>query len=353
MKLTLVVGTRPNMIKVAPLIWQLKERNDKNVKFDLVHTGQHYHDKMSRIFLKDLDIQEPDFNFEVGSKSHAYQTAEIMRKFENYCIKEKPDIVVVLGDVNSTLACALVVAKMKDIKLAHVEAGNRLYDKTSEEVNRVLTDTISDYLFCLTETDRKYLISESKASTQCYVVGNIMIDTLIHKLPKIEVQMQKDHALLTLHRAENVDDPNRLKKILEAIGKVAENINIIFPIHPRTLNRIKLFGYKKYLRPLSVCSPVGYLKFIGLLKNAKFLITDSGGLQVDSSFLDVPCFTLLSATGHFESLIDGTNTLIGIDKDKLLREVDAILSGRRSHTSIKSKYWDGKVAERILNVLLN
>ena len=353
MKLTLVVGTRPNMIKAAPLIRQLKERNDKNIEFDLVHTGQHYHDEMSRIFFKDLNMPEPDLNLEVGSGSHAGQTAEIMIRFENYCMLRRPNIVIVLGDVNSTLACALSVAKMNNVKLAHVEAGSRTYEKIPEEINRVLTDVISDYLFCLTELDRQHLMSENISPTKCFVVGNVAVDTLIYELPKTEIQMQEDHALLTLHRPSNVDDPNKLEKILRVVGRIAKDIEVVFPVHPRTMNKIKLFGYEKYLKPFSIYPAVGYLKFIGLLKNAKFLITDSGGLQVDSSFLGVPCLTLALTTGHVESLIHGTNILVGTHEDKLLREVNIILSGEKSYVSVRNKYWDGKVAERILNVLLN
>lgn len=349
MKIIFAIGTRPNIVKIAPLIKAIKKRR---VEWRLVHTGQHYHDRMSEVFLRDLDVPLPNINLLAGSGTHANQVARIMTRFERYCLTENPDIVVVVGDVNSTLACALVVSKLDGVKLAHVEAGCRTFDGSPEETNRRLTDMISDYLFCPSESDCRNLIHEGIEALQCHIVGDVAIDSLVHTLPRLNPLIKKPHALLTLHRPANVDDPARLQRILETIIKVAQEIDIIFPIHPRTMDRIKTFGYGDYLKYLSTYPTIGYRKCLGLLMNAKFLMTDSGGLEIESSYLNVPCLTLRTATGHPSTVLSGTNTLVGLDGDKLIEEVHKILEGRGKFMAEKPELWDGKTAERIVSVLL-
>lgn len=352
MKIIFVIGTRPNIVKIAPLIRAIRTRF---VEWKLVHVGQHYDYGMSKVFLDDLDISYPNANLGVGSGTHAEQIAMTMMKFEEYCLKEKPDTVVVVGDVNSSLGCALAVSKLKGIKLAHVEAGCRAYDESFEEINRVLIDRVSDYLFCPSEIDRDCALDEGIYSCNCHVVGDVAVDTLLSVLPKVEnIPSDEPYALLTLHRPANVDNKDRLHHILEIINEVSKEIRVVFPIHPRTSDRIKSFDLSSFIRNLDhliTYSSLGYLKFIKLLKSAKMLLTDSGGLQLEAHVLKVPCLTLDSSTAHTETISCNANTLVGTDRDLIMRSVRAILSGNSPSIS-DGAFWDGKVAERIIKQIV-
>ena len=343
MKIFFVVGTRPNLIKIAPLL----RASQEGIEYKLVHVGQHYDWNMSKVFFEELGLPEPDINLGIGSGTHAKQTSKAMIGFEKYCIKESPDVVVVVGDVNSTLGCALAVAKLDGIKLAHVEAGCRAVMNSPEGINRRLVDVVSDYLFCPSERDLANLKSENLTGT---VVGDVAIDTLIRMMPKAKApDIPKPYALLTLHRPVNVDDPEKLEQILKSINKIAEDIDIVSRVHPRTMNKINEFGFQDYLKRLKTYPPAGYLELLGLLMNAKFLITDSGGLQIEASYLNIPCLSLIESTGHVDTLFNGTNTLVSADT--IVEESQKIISGNGKYMAEMPKLWDGKTAERIISVI--
>jgi len=336
-KLLIVVGTRPNFVKIAPLIKHLKN-------YKILHTGQHYSNMMSKGFLKGLGIPEPDYNLNVGSGSHAEQTASIMSLFEPICLKEKPDIVIVVGDVNSTLACSLVVSKIPNIKLAHIESGERSFDRTMpEEVNRVIVDHISDYLFCSTEQAVNNLLLEGISNNKIHLVGNIVIDNLVEH--KKSITTFKSHTLFTLHRPSNTDDKETLTRILSCINGL--NTNVLFPIHPRTKKKIEQWNLNRYTTNMDVVEPFGYLEFMSLLKNAKCVITDSGGIQVEAAYFETPCITLRNSTEHTFTLRRGVNVLVGNDMKKLKYEFYNIRESYR----INDLLWDGKVSKRINNIL--
>jgi len=337
-KVLIVVGTRPNFVKIAPLIKHLKN-------YKILHTGQHYSNMMSKGFLKGLGIPEPDYNLNVGSGAHAEQTASIMSLFEPICIKEQPDIVIVVGDVNSTLACSLVVSKIPNIKLAHIESGERSFDRSMpEEVNRVIVDHISDYLFCSTENAVNNLLHEGISNNKIHLVGNIVIDNLVEYEKNITTP--KPHTLFTLHRPSNTDNKNTLTRILSCINNL--NTNVVFPIHPRTKKRIEQWNLSKYISNIEVVEPLGYLEFMSLLKNAKCVITDSGGIQVESAYFETPCITLRNNTEHTFTLKRGVNVLVGNDMDKFEREYYTL---KFTNIRIYDPLWDGKVSERIINIL--
>lgn len=361
MKMIGVVGARPNFMKMAALLNAVdthnRQKKEPKISSLLVHTGQHYDEKMSDIFFRMLQIPSPDINLEVGSGSHAVQTAEIMKKFEPVLLEHRPDLVIVVGDVNSTIACALVAAKL-GIKIAHVEAGLRSFDRTMpEEINRVLTDAISDLLLTSERGAEENLLKEGIAKEKIYFVGNTMIDTLLkHKRnadeSKILSQLgcvEKEYAVLTLHRPSNVDDPALLKEIFGALNEITKKIKVVFPIHPRTKKEIEKNGIA-LSEKIVLCEPLGYLDFLKLVSSARFVLTDSGGIQEETTVLGVPCLTIRENTERPSTLTDGTNTLVGTDREKIVKESFAILNGAtRAHRL--PELWDGKAGERVIDVL--
>jgi UDP-N-acetylglucosamine 2-epimerase (non-hydrolysing) len=350
MKILHVIGARPNFMKVAPVHTALASRNGMNQT--LAHTGQHYDDFMSDIFFRQLEIPEPDYNLNVGSASHAKQTADIMVRLETVLIDTKPDIVLVYGDVNSTVAAALVCSKML-LPLGHIEAGLRSFDRTMpEEINRVLTDRVADYLFTPSIDGNENLTHEGISSAKIHLVGNVMIDTLLRLLPRVGPvrYAEKSYALVTLHRPSNVDDPLEFSRILEALNEVASEIEIIFPVHPRTRQMIRKLTDVKFAPKLHLVDPVGYLEFLGLQRNAAFVITDSGGIQEETTFLGIPCLTVRENTERPVTVNLGSNVLIGKDMQRLKMEARKILSGDIKKSSVPP-LWDGKTGERIAKIL--
>ena len=356
MKIFLVVGARPNFMKLAPLWRELK----KNGEFEpyVVHTGQHYDYEMSKVFFEDLELPEPDFYLGVGSDSHARQTANMMVKLEELFLKEKPDLVAVFGDVNSTLAAALVTSKIL-IPLAHVEAGLRSFRRSMpEEINRVVTDLLSDYLFAPDEIAVQNLKNEGKDEKNIYFVGNIMIDSLNYILEKIEpledtilekYNLKKgQYALLTLHRPINVDKKETLEQLFNIFRKIAAKIQIIFPVHPRTRKNMETWGIEA--NGVILLEPLRYREFVALEKNALFVLTDSGGVQEETTVLGVPCLTLRPETERPVTEILGTNTIVDRDEDKILKYVNIILNGSYKNGKIPP-LWDGKTAKRIVGIL--
>ena len=333
----------------------------------LVHTGQHYDNKMSKLFFDDLHLPKPDINLGVGSGSHAEQTGEIMKRAEAVFIKEKPDLILVVGDVNSTLACALTASKL-GIRVAHVEAGLRSFDRSMpEEINRILTDAISDYLFVSEESGVVNLRKEGITKEKIFFVGNTMIDTLLQHKAKARVisplngiyLKRQPYAVLTLHRPNNVDNKNNLKNILETLREISFDMPIMFPVHPRTLEQIKKFGFENLLSDIIGgikagiyrVEPLGYLKFLNLMMNAKMVFTDSGGIQEETTVLGIPCITLRENTERPVTLTSGTNVLVGINRDKIIRETRKRLNGFESDKQTP-KFWDGKAAKRIVKILI-
>jgi UDP-N-acetylglucosamine 2-epimerase (non-hydrolysing) len=360
MKIISVVGARPNFMKVAPLHKAFKKYS-KTITHLICHTGQHYDENMSKVFFNDLELPNPDYYLGVGGGSHAQQTAKIMIEFEKILLKEEPDFIIVVGDVNSTVACSLTASKL-GIKIAHVEAGLRSFDRTMpEEINRVLTDVISDYLFVTEESGLTNLKSEGIHDKKVFFVGNCMIDSLCSYLEKscrtkimndMNVENQ-NYVLVTLHRPNNVDMAESLCEVLSMLNNLSKEKKIIFPVHPRTRNNIKLFGLENYLsKNIIVCDPIGYLDFISLIANAQLIITDSGGIQEETTYLGIQCLTLRNNTERPVTCTIGTNTLIGTDFKKAEEAAFRILHGEIKSGSIPP-LWDGKAAERIVTILLN
>lgn len=352
-KIIHIVGARPNFMKAAPVYFAIRERG----KFEqlLVHTGQHYDEKMSDIFFRQLGMPEPDINLEIGSASHAVMTARIMIAFEEVVLNEKPDLVLVYGDVNSTIACAMVAAKL-GVKVGHVEAGLRSFDRAMpEELNRMLTDSISDYFFT-TSPDADELLAKSGITEGVYFVGNGMIDTLVRLLPEavkpdingVSPDEGKGFALATLHRPSNVDERESLEKIVTVLRELAKEIQVVFPIHPRTAARIESLGLDT--GEIALCGPLGYLEFLWLQQNAKMVLTDSGGVQEETTYLGVPCLTLRENTERPITVTEGSNVLIGNDFELLSSEIAKILSNTFKEGTIPDQ-WDGKAGERTAKVL--
>ncbi len=360
MKIACVVGARPNFMKIAPILEAMKPY--PKLQPLLVHTGQHYDYEMSGVFFEDLNIPEPYIHLGVGSGSHAVQTAKIMIEFEKVVGEHQPDLVLVVGDVNSTLACALVAAKLH-IPVAHVEAGIRSFDRSMpEEINRILTDAVSDYLFPPSKHGCENLRREGVPEEKIFLVGDVMIDTLLKYKEKAaatpvldDLGLQKgNYALMTMHRPHNVDIKENLLKILRAIQKIQSKISIVFPMHPRTRNRIKEFQLNEKMsdmKNLVITEPVGYLRFLNLMMYAKFVITDSGGMQEETTVFNIPCLTLRENTERPETIDEGTNTLVGNDTQRIIEESFKILSGQ-GKTGTYPGLWDGHVAERIVETLL-
>ncbi len=348
-----VVGARPNFMKIAPVMAALAEAG---IRAKLLHTGQHYDADMNERFFQDLGIAAPDFHLEVGSASHAVQTAEVMKRFEHVVQAEAPRSVLVVGDVNSTIACALVATKLS-VPVIHVEAGLRSYDRTMpEEVNRVLTDQISDLLFTTERSALDNLKKEGIAESRVHFVGNVMIDTLHRNLgraiaPAITLDGYAGHyAVLTLHRPSNVDDRPALEKLLQTVADINRRIPIVFPMHPRTRSRIETFGLSALIGELRLMPPLGYLEMLGLMQSAKFVMTDSGGIQEETTALGVPCLTLRENTERPITVNEGTNTLIGTDVAKLVAAVDEIFytGGKAGRVP---EFWDGQAAARIAQII--
>jgi UDP-N-acetylglucosamine 2-epimerase (non-hydrolysing) len=378
MKIILVAAVRPNFMKIAPLLRAIQKHNSTSpsnpIQPILVHTGQHYDYEMSQIFFEDLDLPAPDIHLGIGSGSHAEQTGNVMIEFEKVLLAEKPDLVIVVGDVNSTLAAALAAVKLH-IPIAHVEAGVRTGDLgMPEEVNRLLTDHISDYLFTTSKYDDANLKKEGIPSEKIFRVGNIMADSIMmcrESAAKSDILHRlglkpKQYALLTLHRPSNVDDEEKLELILSRVRKVAEKIPVVFPVHPRTQKQLSAIARSAATKQsktlviashevarqsnLSIIPPLGYREMLNLEMNAHFVITDSGGIQVETTVLGIPCLTVMNYPVWHITHEQGTNVLVGSDCAKLEEEVGKIETNQKTrHPSM----WDGKAAERILEALLD
>ncbi len=361
-KIIIVGGARPNFIKIAPLMRQFSSnRYKKRFQSVLVHTGQHYDYEMSKIFFEKLHIPAPDIYLRVGSASHAVQTAIIMTAFEKVILKEKPDLVMVVGDVNSTLACSLVAAKL-DTKIAHVEAGLRSFDRQMpEEINRLVTDAASDYLFVSEESGLKNLQKEGIASKKVYFVGNIMIDTLLSNMKAIDKSRilktlnlkSKTYCVMTLHRPSNVDTKHTLAQVYAMLKALRQRTKVIYPIHPRTMKMIKKHRFLakfKALENLKMIEPLGYINFVKLVKESQCVLTDSGGIQEETAVLNVPCLTMRKNTERPLTISNGTNYLVGRNKGQIVKKIELALKGRAKQSK-RLKFWDGKTAERIVHII--
>jgi len=342
-------------MKIAPLMWESKLR--PGVSTYLVHTGQHYDRQMSELFFEQLGIPRPDIELEVGSGSHAVQTAEIMKRFEPVLLQQRPDIVLVVGDVNSTLACSLTAAKL-GIPIAHVEAGLRSFDRSMpEEINRILTDAISDWLFVSEPSGVANLIREGVSKNRIFFVGNVMIDTLlasrqrIEESPVLEHLQLSDHgfAVLTLHRPANVDNLSVLAEVLDAIERIQQEVTVVFPVHPRTKG--KLESVLRHTMPnVRYTEPLGYLDFMKLVAHSRFVMTDSGGIQEETSVLGIPCLTLRNNTERPITIEKGTNVLVGLSSKSIISHSLKALNGLERRPCVP-ELWDGKTSSRIMNVL--
>lgn len=360
MKIVSIVGTRPNFMKIAALVNEFKKHNLEHV---LVHTGQHYDKGMSKLFFDDLEISKPDINLGVGSGTHEEQIGNIIIKLEKILTKEKPGLVVVVGDVNSTLAGALIAHKL-GIKVAHVEAGLRSFDNTMpEETNRIRTDKISDFLFTTEESGNKNLLNEGVNKEKIFFVGNVMIDTLLEHKEKAQTSNilsklglnKNEYCSLTLHRPSNVDKKEDFENIISMLDKIQDKIKIVFPVHPRTKKKIELFnlGEKiKNMKNLIITEPLGYLDFLCLMSNSKFVLTDSGGIQEETTVLGIPCITLRKNTERPVTVEQGTNLLVSVNKDEVIKKSLDIIDDKIKLQSRVPDLWDGKAADRIVNILI-
>ena len=348
MKVLNVVGARPNFIKIAPIVEQMKTTPE--IHGMLVHTGQHYDQGMSDIFFQELGIPRPEIHLGVGSGTHAEQTARVLTAFEGVCLAQKPDWVVVVGDVNSTMACTLVAAKLQ-IPVAHVEAGLRSNDRTMpEEINRIVTDSLADVLFTTSRDADENLKHEGIDPSKIYFVGNVMIDTLLKHRERAQSlgKSTENYALVTLHRPSNVDDPAVFGEILEALREIAEEMSVIFPIHPRTAKRISEFGLET--GKICMTKPHGYLEFLNLTSQAKVVLTDSGGLQEETTIMGIPCLTLRNNTERPVTITHGTNIMTGTNRNRILTGFRRVINGEW-HPSGPPELWDGHAAERIVRVI--
>jgi UDP-N-acetylglucosamine 2-epimerase (non-hydrolysing) len=354
-----VVGARPNFMKIAPI----KRAMDKypGIKQILVHTGQHYDQNMSKLFFEDLELPEPDIYLGVGSGTHAEQTAKIMMAFEKVIESQKPDLIIVVGDVNSTSACSLVAAKM-GVKIAHVEAGLRSFDRTMpEEINRIVTDSLADFLFVTEKSGLENLRREGIANSKVHFVGNVMIDSLIHFLSKAKASQiiselnlkGEKYILVTLHRPSNVDSRENLEKIIDTFSILEKDLKIVFPAHPRTKKMLTTFNLDKRIKlmqNLILLDPIGYLDFVRLMQSATLLLTDSGGIQEETTYLGIPCITMRENTERPVTIELGTNILVGSNNKQIIEETKKILHGEGKKGKVP-ELWDGKAAERIVSIL--
>jgi len=363
LKIINIVGARPNFMKIAPIVREMQRRANDFTPL-VVHTGQHYDRAMSDSFFTDLGIPEPDYHLEIGSHSHAVQTARIMTAFEPVVLREKPDWVLVVGDVNSTIACALVCAKL-GVKVAHVEAGLRSRDRTMpEEINRILTDAISDLLLTTSEDADENLKREGIPDEKIKFVGNVMIDSLFYNLErakqlKVSENLgltEREYAVSTLHRPSNVDDKEIFGGLLTALIAVSETLPVIFPAHPRTRANIERFGFAKQIENSNIrlIEPLGYLDFMNLYSGARLVLTDSGGLQEETTALSIPCLTLRENTERPITISHGTNVLVGTNPKRIKQAAFEILENESNSKDKKiPPLWDGRAAERICDCLSN
>lgn len=356
-----VVGARPNFTKIAPIIAAMNAHG-KHVKSYLLHTGQHYDEAMKASFFKQLGIPEPDVDLEVGSGSHAVQTAEVMKKFEPVLDERKPAAVLVVGDVNSTIACALVAVK-KNIPVIHVESGLRSYDRAMpEEVNRILTDQISDVLFTTEKTALDNLLREGIAEERVVFVGNVMIDTLFKNvenaipmretlgdIPNADEIVENPFGLITMHRPSNVDDKPTLTSLINTLSELSQKMPMIFPVHPRTKAQIEKFNLMPLIEKseITLLPPLGYLHLLGFMKNAKVVLTDSGGIQEETTALGVPCITLRENTERPITVTEGTNVIVGSDAQKIHAAFNEVME-TGGNAGRSPEFWDGHAAERIV-----
>ena len=359
MKLLAVVGARPNFIKIAPIMREMK--NSDHFACTLLHTGQHYDSKMNDIFFDQLQIPEPDFNLEVGSGTIPEQISKIINRFDPILKEQQPDAIIVVGDVNSTIACAMVAA-YNNIPIIHIEAGLRSFDRNMpEEINRVLTDQISTLLFTTEPSAEENLINEGISKEKIHFVGNVMVDSLLQFLPvadknadelfkKLKIKDQ-EFALLTLHRPSNVDDLSALRAILSAIAELAQETRVVFPMHPRVKKKVEYFNLDHLLKSIITVPPIPYLDTICLINHSKVVLTDSGGIQEETTMLGVPCLTLRKNTERPITIERGTNHLIGSNKQKILTETRRIFNTQKEPGKSRPKFWDGHAAKRIVDVL--
>ncbi len=361
MLVDIVAGARPNFMKIAPIIEAIEREKRKggNLDYRLIHTGQHYDKNMSTAFFEQLGIPKPNINLEAGSGTQAEQTAAIMTRYEKVLQTKKPDLVIVVGDVTSTMACAITAKKMGNITVVHVEAGIRSNDLTMpEEINRIVTDSITDIFFTTSHTANENLRSTGVSDERIFFVGNTMIDTLLKQRPNFEQPpiwdklklKDKNYLVLTLHRPNNVDNVSDLKAILITIIKASRNLPIIFPIHPRTAKTLESVGIKA--ANFHVVEPLNYLQFNYLVEHSKAVITDSGGIQEETTVLHVPCITLRDNTERPETCSIGTNELIGTNPKAIPLALEKLFNGEWKKGGIPYM-WDGKTADRIVSVLKN
>lgn len=350
-----VVGARPNYMKIAPVMQAL--RSSPQIRQVLVNTGQHYDESLAGVFISELSLPTPDRNLGVGSGSHSVQTAKVMIGFEDVCLEEKPDLVVVVGDVNSTMAATLVAAKLL-IPIAHVEAGLRSFDRTMpEEINRVVTDRLADLLLTPSPDADRNLKAEGVDAKKIHLVGNVMIDTLMKFLPVATFDRvrsrwdfaERGYAVLTLHRPSNVDDPATFNGILRAVRRVADDMPVVFPVHPRTRDRIERFDLGPLFEGITVIDPLGYLDFLALTSRARIVLTDSGGLQEESTALGIPCLTLRHNTERPITVTEGSNRIVGTDTDDIVQGYVEMMSNEGGFP--RPALWDGHASERIAGVL--
>jgi UDP-N-acetylglucosamine 2-epimerase (non-hydrolysing) len=357
MNVAIIAGARPNFVKIAPLVAPMRAAG---LVPSIIHTGQHYDAKMSQTFFDELKIPHPDVNLGVGSGSHIWQISEVMRRLEAQFTENRPQAVVVVGDVNSTLAAAVTANKLS-IPLAHVEAGLRSFDREMpEETNRILTDSISDWLFTSEPSAETNLRNEGVAPERIHFVGNVMIDTLTDHLeqarnlaPHERLGLQRNkYVLLTLHRPSNVDNPERLSAILKAVHRIAQKMPVVFPIHPRTLSRVEKFGFhnQSEMNGYKSIEPLGYLAMLGMMDAARFVMTDSGGIQEETTALGVPCMTLRDNTERPVTIESGSNRLVRGETKDILAAFDDVVSGP-DRFGVVPQYWDGKASQRIAQKL--
>ena len=361
MRIISVVGTRPNFVKIAPLIKEFQKHEE--IESILVHTGQHYDEEMSKLLFDDLQIPKPDMNLDVGSSTDIQQTAAIMTELEKVFLEKRPDLVVVVGDVNSTFAAA-ITAKKCNIEVAHIEAGLRSFDmQMPEEINRILTDHVSDYLFTTEASGSINLKKENISQKKVFFVGNVMIDSLLSHREKSEHSRilenknlkKNSYCAATFHRPSNVDSRIALIELLDLAERVSHKIKIVLPLHPRTSSNMEKFGLSQKaanIRNLVLMKPLSYLDFMHLMANSKFVITDSGGIQEETTVLQVPCITYRENTERPSTVKEGTNLIVSTDKKRILKIVDKIIANKIPAKSKIPKLWDGKAAKRIVEVIL-
>jgi len=359
MNIFLIAGARPNFMKIAPIARAFDQR--ETIIYKIVHTGQHYDQNMSDIFFKELDIRQPDYHLGAGGGTHAQQTAKIMTGFEAVCETDRPDLVMVVGDVNSTLACSIVAKKM-EIKVAHVEAGLRSFDLSMpEEINRMVTDAISDLFFITEEQGMANLLKEGKSKEKLHFVGHVMVDNLFFQLKKLAKmdsaifptdsfkQSHANYGVVTLHRPSNVDNREALQTIFNTFSTISERLPLIFPIHPRTRKSMDAFNIKPGDN-IKLIEPLSYMEFLNLWQDAKLVLTDSGGLQEETTALGIPCLTIRENTERPITITEGTNELVGTSREKILNAFENIMANNWKNGQ-RPKFWDGKASERITDII--